>query len=464
MPLRLDGSNLASHPQYCWPPTRRSTGTRGRILPGLPFVAYSTAAGVDIRESCPVRRIELGGAGFQLETNAGTLVVRRLVLAGGAWLGGLLGLLGVEIAVKALVNQLAVTERLAPVMRSVLTIANGLLSLKQFANGTVLIGGGWQGRGDLVSGETAIIEDNLYGNLRLAAWTVPRLRVARVVRIWLGFEAETRDAMPLVGPVPGVPGAFVIGAGTFRLHQRPLYGTSARPNAAWRGAGAAAVRSRPPAPRERNPERCGCMSPVEGQFFHGIYPSILCPFRPDLTIDTEALAAHAESLAATPGIRGILCNGHAGESAVLSRGEKYRVVEVVRRAIGRKAVLVAGIGQEESGEAAAEGHDAVVAGADAVMVLAPFSWALGHDPEMVDTASPDDRGTRRSADDAVPGFGAVGPALLSARDAAPIASIARRGGDQRGKLGDRRLRGNPAAGSSRGTARGGDGLGRRAFA
>lgn len=125
------------------------------------------------------------------------------------------------------------------------------------------------------------------------------------------------------------------------------------------------------------------MSPVEGQFFHGIYPSILCPFRPDLTIDTEALAAHAESLAAIPGIRGILCNGHAGESAVLSRGEKHRVVEVVRHAIGRNAVLVAGVGQEESGEAAAEAHDAVVAGADAVMVLAPFSWALGHDPEMV---------------------------------------------------------------------------------
>ena len=36
--------------------------------------------------------------------------------------------------------------------------------------------------------------------------------MARVVRVWLGFEAETRDAMPLVGPVPGVPGAFVIGA------------------------------------------------------------------------------------------------------------------------------------------------------------------------------------------------------------------------------------------------------------
>ncbi len=124
------------------------------------------------------------------------------------------------------------------------------------------------------------------------------------------------------------------------------------------------------------------MSPVDSRFFHGIYPSILCPFRPDLTIDTEALAAHAESLAATPGIRGVLCNGHAGKSAVLARGEKRRVVEVARGAIGASAILVAGVGQEESGEAAAEAHDAVAAGADAVMVLAPFSWALGQDPEM----------------------------------------------------------------------------------
>ncbi len=181
-------------------------------LTGLAFRGALTAAGVAIRENCAVGRITPGGTGFRLETAAGPLAARRVVLAGGAWLGGLLALLGVGITVKALVNQLAVTERLAPVMRSVVTIANGLLSLKQFANGTVLIGGGWQGRGDLASGETAIVEENLCGNLRLAAWTVPRLRMARIVRAWLGFEAETRDAMPLLGPVPGIAGAFVIGA------------------------------------------------------------------------------------------------------------------------------------------------------------------------------------------------------------------------------------------------------------
>jgi sarcosine oxidase, subunit beta len=38
------------------------------------------------------------------------------------------------------------------------------------------------------------------------------LAQARVARIWLGLEAETADAMPLLGAVPGVPGAYVIGS------------------------------------------------------------------------------------------------------------------------------------------------------------------------------------------------------------------------------------------------------------
>lgn len=59
----------------------------------------------------------------------------------------MLAWLGVDIPIKTLINQLVVTERVRPVMRTVMSVANGLLSLKQFANGTVLIGGGWQGRG-----------------------------------------------------------------------------------------------------------------------------------------------------------------------------------------------------------------------------------------------------------------------------------------------------------------------------
>ena len=60
------------------------------------------------------------------------------------------------------------TERMPPLFRLVVGAATGLLTLKQAANGTVLIGGGWQGRGDPETGPREILPANLIGNLRLA--------------------------------------------------------------------------------------------------------------------------------------------------------------------------------------------------------------------------------------------------------------------------------------------------------
>ena len=96
-------------------------------------------------------------------------------------------------------------------MRSVIGIANGLLSLKQFENGSVLIGGGWQGIGDPLRGGVEAIPDNLVGNIRLARHTIPALGETRVVRIWLGLESESADAMPMIGSLPGLEEAYVIG-------------------------------------------------------------------------------------------------------------------------------------------------------------------------------------------------------------------------------------------------------------
>ena len=118
------------------------------------------------------------------------------MLAGGVWLETMLAWLGLRVPIKCLVNQLVVTERMRPVMRSVVGIANGLLSLKQFENGSVLIGGGWQGIGDPVRGGVEAKPENLIGNVRLARHAIPALGETRVVRIWLGLEAETADAMP----------------------------------------------------------------------------------------------------------------------------------------------------------------------------------------------------------------------------------------------------------------------------
>jgi glycine/D-amino acid oxidase-like deaminating enzyme len=200
-PGLADGVKLAGHCPI--------DGFTSAYLTGRAFRPALLEAGVALMENTAVRGI---GGRFVLDTASGAVAARRVVLAGGVWIEEMAAWLGVTLPIKVLVNQLVVTERMAPVMRTVLGVASGLLSLKQYANGTVLIGGGWQGIGDRARGGLAVRPENFLGNVRLAAHTVPALRQARVVRSWLGLEAETADALPVIGPVPGVQDAWVIGS------------------------------------------------------------------------------------------------------------------------------------------------------------------------------------------------------------------------------------------------------------
>lgn len=193
---------------YC-----ETDGYASAYFTGRAYRRALAEAGATIIEQRPIVNIDTSDGGFVVRAvNGERWDTQRVVLAGGVWLGEMLRWLGIDIAVKCLINQLIVTERLQRVMRTVLSVASGLLSLKQFANGTVLIGGGWQGRGDPVRGGVETIPENLIGNLRLARWTIPALAQARVARIWLGLEAETADAMPIIGALPGVRDAYVIGS------------------------------------------------------------------------------------------------------------------------------------------------------------------------------------------------------------------------------------------------------------
>lgn len=191
-------------------------GYASSYLTGRAFYAALTEAGATIFEHMPATRIDQKDGLYEVHSTAQSthphrIRAKRLVMAGGVWLEPLLAMLDITIPVKTLVNQLIVTERLPKVMQSVLSIANGLLSMKQFANGTVLIGGGWQGVGDRARGGVETIPQNLIGNLQLAQHVLPALRHARVARIWLGLESETADAMPMIGALPGLSNAYVIG-------------------------------------------------------------------------------------------------------------------------------------------------------------------------------------------------------------------------------------------------------------
>lgn len=176
-------------------------------------------AGIELREHCPMTRVEAGDGGFSVHTAGGPLRARRLLLATGAWTAPVARVLGVELPVSIHVNTVTVTEPGPMLMRSDIGHATGLLTLKQKSNGSFLIGGGWQGRGEPgeASGESGsgtgrgeVLADTMRGNLRLARLALPALAHRRVVRSWTGFEAHVPDQLPLAGALPGVPGAFVI--------------------------------------------------------------------------------------------------------------------------------------------------------------------------------------------------------------------------------------------------------------
>lgn len=186
-------------------------GYANSYMIGRAYRAALLGAGVDLREWNPMETITRENGGFTVGLADEAIRAKRLVLAGGVWLNDALGHFGLEFPINCRVNQVAVTERTRPILGSIVGIATGLLTLKQSSNGTVLIGGGWQGIGNPELGGAAIIPENLIGNLRLAHYALPGLAETRVVRTWLGLEANVPDFMPLVGPLPGVDGAFVIG-------------------------------------------------------------------------------------------------------------------------------------------------------------------------------------------------------------------------------------------------------------
>ncbi|MGJ8584023.1 MAG: NAD(P)/FAD-dependent oxidoreductase [Marinosulfonomonas sp.] len=165
-------------------------------------------AGIEYRERTAVTAIE---DGYVLETPNGPIRANRILLATGAWLKQTAALMGVNLPVQARINTVSVTERMPALASTVIGHATGLLTMKQKPNGTVLIGGGWQGRGTPQTGRGEVASDTVCPNIALAQYALPALANARILRSWTGFEANVPDFYPLAGALPGRTDAFVLG-------------------------------------------------------------------------------------------------------------------------------------------------------------------------------------------------------------------------------------------------------------
>ncbi|MCB9507385.1 MAG: 4-hydroxy-tetrahydrodipicolinate synthase [Myxococcales bacterium] len=89
--------------------------------------------------------------------------------------------------------------------------------------------------------------------------------------------------------------------------------------------------------------------PSSSPQLRGCLVAIVTPFRPDGSVDTDALTRHARWMVGE-GVSGIVVNGTTGESATLTTDEKITAMNAVFDAVGDRATVVGGAGNNCTSE------------------------------------------------------------------------------------------------------------------
>jgi sarcosine oxidase subunit beta len=171
------------------------------------FKRKALALGVRILESAPVESVQKQDEIWQVQSAQGHLQAPILVNCAGAWGGRIAAMLGEHAPVESEALMLMITERLKPFVTPVVGAQGRMLSFKQFDNGTVLIGGGHQGRAEPDSNRTHLDFRELATSATTAAILFPRLRGVQLVRCWGGIEGQLPDGIPVIG-ASAVEGAY----------------------------------------------------------------------------------------------------------------------------------------------------------------------------------------------------------------------------------------------------------------
>ncbi len=108
--------------------------------------------------------------------------------------------------------------------------------------------------------------------------------------------------------------------------------------------------------------------------WRGVYPALTTKFRPDFSLDFEAMSKHLE-FQLDAGVHGAIILGSLGENSTLDMGEKLAMLRFFREAIGGRVPLVVCIAESGTREAMELLDKATGEGADGFMVLPPMRYA-----------------------------------------------------------------------------------------
>jgi 4-hydroxy-tetrahydrodipicolinate synthase len=104
---------------------------------------------------------------------------------------------------------------------------------------------------------------------------------------------------------------------------------------------------------------------------YGIVPPLTTPFRPDDTIDEDALRADARYMVDVAKVHGLAVCGSTGEGHAVSTSETRRLIQIVAQEVKGRVPLIAGVITESTGAAIKRGLAVKEFGVAALQVTPP---------------------------------------------------------------------------------------------
>lgn len=114
---------------------------------------------------------------------------------------------------------------------------------------------------------------------------------------------------------------------------------------------------------------------VLGTDLHGPIAALITPFKDDLSLDGAGLRSIVEHVI-DGGVAGVMTTGGTGEFPSLTPDERALITEIVAKATANRVPVIAGTAACSTREVIVLSHDARDAGADAVIVTAPYYFPL----------------------------------------------------------------------------------------
>ena len=188
-------------------------GHANPLTVGPIFALRAAQSGAQIRKNCEVLSIipieNNPSFRFKIKTNRGEILCNRIVNAAGAWTQEISLKLGISLPIGLSGLHVNVTEPYEHVLTPMVQHIGRRLTLKQSANNTFIIGGGWPSRAQEFPKRYSNYWASAAGNAAVAIDVLPLLKDIRLVRVWSGIWAYTNDFKPILGESKKLPGYHV---------------------------------------------------------------------------------------------------------------------------------------------------------------------------------------------------------------------------------------------------------------